>query len=81
MDKKFLKFIATEYIAGDRFCKGIPSTDGIIRRLEKYMSESVVEEIADAVYDYTYDLALHSVLNGMQLAIEVMDGVYIHEVH
>lgn len=77
MDKKFLETIAMEHIEGLRFCEGIPSTDGIIRRLEKYMSESVVEEIADAVYDYTYDLALHSVLNGMQLAAEIMDGTYV----
>lgn len=80
MDKKFLEVIAIEHIEGNRFCEGIPSTDGIIRKLEKLESVAtakLVDEIEDAVYDYTHDLALHSVLNGMQIAIEIMDGTYV----
>lgn len=76
---KLLSFIAKEYVEKEEFCENIPSTDMIVRKLgklESIIGEDLVEDIEDSVYLYSYELSVHAVLRGMEIAMDIMEGTY-----
>lgn len=76
---KFLSVIAKEYVEKKEFCENIPSTDMIVRKLgkiESIIGEDLVEDIEDSVYLYSYELSVHAVLRGMEVAMDILEGAY-----
>lgn len=75
---KFLTIVASLHICNDdKFEKNEPKMTDIEKELENIMEKQKANELCDMIFGYGVELKKYSVVEGIKMAIAIMDGRYI----
>ena len=75
---KFLDIVASLHICNNpEFEEGEPKMNEIENEIEKMIGAEKSSNINDMIFSYCIRLKEYSVLQGIKLAIKIMDGTYI----
>lgn len=75
---KFLNIVAMLHVCNDdEFSKNQPGMEEIEEKLGNLLDKKQARDLCDMIFGYGVSIKEYSVLQGIKLAIRIMDGSYI----